>query len=441
MAWINQQWEESMAEAKSYEISKWDVVRAFERVKANQGAAGVDRQTLDDFEKDLAGNLYKIWNRMSSGSYFPPPVRTVEIPKGDGKTRPLGIPTVSDRVAQQVVKQQLEPLIEPHFHPDSYGYRPGKSALDAVAVTRKRCWRRNWVIDLDIKGFFDNLDHDLVLRAVRHHTTSPWILLYVERWLKAPAQIADGTLVERTKGTPQGGVISPLLANLFMHYAFDTWMVRTFPNVQFARYADDAVVHATSEQQAEEVLAAIRERLRECHLEVHPEKTKVVYCKDSDRPDDHDHTSFDFLGYSFRPRGAKNYRGRKFTSFLPAISQKASKRIRQRIRDWKIPRGRSNQTLEQIADLVNPSVRGWFNYYGKFYPSMVKITLRHLERVLVKWVRDKFKNLRGHQRQSYHFLGRLARNHPDLFVLWKIGVTPAIESYEPNAPRGARSVR
>lgn len=430
-----------MAEAKSYEISKWELVRAFERVKANHGAAGVDKQTLEEFEKNLAGNLYKIWNRMSSGSYFPPPVRTVDIPKGDGKTRSLGIPTVGDRVAQQVVKTQLEPLVEPLFHDDSHGYRPGRSALDAVGRTRTRCWRQNWVIDLDIKGFFDNLDHDLVMRAVRHHTTTPWILLYIERWLKAPALRQDGTMVERTKGTPQGGVISPLLANLFMHYAFDTWMQRKYPGVLFARYADDVVIHAASKQQAEEVLAAIRERLGECHLEVHPEKTKIVYCKDDDRPDDHDHTSFDFLGYSFRPRRAKNRHGKFFVGFLPAISNKARNKIWQKIREWRIPRKRSNQTLEQIASLVNPSIRGWFNYYGKFYPSMAKITLRYLEHILVKWMRLKFKNLRFHHRRACHCLGRIARGNPDLFVLWQIGVMPATGLHEPNASRGARSVR
>ena len=336
---------------------------------------------------------------------------------------------------------QLEPLVEPLFHDDSYGYRPGRSALDAVAKTRTRCWRQNWVIDLDIKGFFDNLDHELVMRAVRRHTTSPWIILYVERWLKAPAQKQDGTMVERTKGTPQGGVISPLLANLFMHYAFDTWIARTYPDVQFARYADDAVVHVASKERAMEVLAGIRERLGECKLEVHPEKTKVVYCRDDDRPGDHDHTSFDFLGFSFRPRGAKNRWGKMFVSFLPAISVKARKKIRLMIRSWKIPRQRSNQTLEDIAALVNPSVRGWFNYYGKFYPSMVKITLRYLERVMVKWMQDKFKKLRVHQRRACHCLGRIARSNPGLFVLWQIGVVPAAGSYEPSASRDARLVR
>jgi len=198
-----------VTKAKSYEVSKQNVWEAYKRVKANRGSAGVDWQSLEAFEKDLKNNLYKIWNRMSSGSYFPPAVRVVEIPKASGGTRPLGIPTVGDRVAQTVAKMYLEPLVEPHFHPDSYGYRPGKSALDAVGVTRKRCWRKDWVIDLDIKGFFDNLDQNLVLRAVRHHTDTPWLLLYIERWLKAPAQKEDGVLVERTKGTPQGGVITP----------------------------------------------------------------------------------------------------------------------------------------------------------------------------------------------------------------------------------------
>ena len=269
-----------MLEAKPFSISKHLVAKAYRLVKANRGAAGVDRQTVEAFEEDLKGNLYKIWNRMSSGSYFPPPVRLVEIPKGDGRMRPLGIPTVADRVAQMVVKLTLEPLVEPVFHPDSYGYRPGKSALDAVGVARKRCWRMDWVIDLDIRDFFGSLDHDLLLKAVRHHTELKRIHLYVERWLKAPVQRVDGTLEARTAGTPQGGVISPLLANLFMHYAFDEWMRRTFPSVPFERYADDVVIHCVSQAQARSVLAAVRKRLSECNLELHPEKTKVVYCKD-----------------------------------------------------------------------------------------------------------------------------------------------------------------
>jgi len=415
-----------MTKAKPYAISKQVVWDAYKKVKANQGAAGVDGQSLAAFEKDLKSNLYKIWNRMSSGSYFPPPVRLVEIPKGNsGSTRPLGIPTVSDRIAQMVVKMYFEPLVEPHFHPDSYGYRPDKSALDAVGVTRQRCWRQDWVIDLDIKGFFDNLDWDLLLRAVRHHTDIPWILLYVERWLKAPVQHGDGSLEERTKGSPQGSVISPLLANLFMHYALDEWLRRNFPSIQFARYADDAVIHAQSLSQARHVLNAVRERLRECGLELHPEKTKIVYCQDSDRRRTRDQVRFDFLGYTFRPRRAKNRWGKPFVSFLPAVSDKAAKSIRAKIRSWRLGANRNNQTLEEIAKFVNPSVRGWVNYYGRFYRSALTPVLRCLERSLVYWVRRKFKRFARHRRKAVHWLGTVARREPKLFVMWQLGIRPA----------------
>lgn len=415
-----------MTKAKPYAIPKQIVWDAYKKVKANRGAAGVDGQSLADFEKDLKNNLYKLWNRMSSGSYFPPPVRLVEIPKGTtGQTRPLGIPTVSDRIAQMVVKLMLEPDVEPHFHDDSYGYRPGKSALDAVGVTRRRCWRSDWVIDLDIKGFFDNLDWDLVMRAVRHHTDVPWILLYVERWLRAPVQHADGRLEERTKGSPQGSVISPLLSNLFMHYAFDDWLRRHHPSIQFARYADDAVVHVRSRHAAETLLAALRQRLAECGLELHPEKTKIVYCKDDDRRGSHEQTSFDFLGYTFRPRRAKNRDGKLFVSFLPGVSSKAAKSIRATIRSWRLGATRNNQSLEEIAKFVNPFVRGWVNYYGRFYKSALTPILRSLERSLVYWVRRKFKPLRDHQRNAVHWLGRVAQREPNLFALWSHGIRPA----------------
>jgi len=415
-----------MTKAKPYAISKRVVWEAYKRVKTNRGAAGVDGESLMAVEKDLKNSLYKIWNRMSSGSYFPPPVRLVEIPKGNtGATRPLGIPTVSDRIAQTVVKMYLEPQVEPYFHPDSYGYRPGKSALDAVGVTRKRCWRQDWVIDLDIKGFFDNLDHDLVMRAVRCHTKSPWILLYVERWLKAPVKREDGSLEERTKGSPQGSVISPLLANLFMHYAFDEWMRRYDPSIQFGRYADDAVIHAKSLLQAERVLIAVRERLKQCGLELHSEKTKIVYCQDSDRRGNHEHTTFDFLGYTFRPRRAKNRWGKPFVSFLPAIGKKAANSIRATIRSWRLGARRNNQSLEKIAKFVNPYVRGWVNYYGRYYKSALTPVLRCLERSLIYWARRKYKRLKGHQRRAAHWLGRVARREPQLFVLWQIGIRPA----------------
>lgn len=414
-----------MPEAKPYVISKQLVWDAYQRVRANRGAAGVDGQSLVAFEQDLKGNLYKVWNRMSSGSYLPPPVRLVEIPKDNGGIRPLGIPTVADRVAQTVVKMVLEPMVEPVFHPDSYGYRPGRSALDAVGVARKRCWDADWVIDLDIKAFFDSIPHDLVERAVAHHTNLPWVRLYVARWLRAPLQRLDGTMEERVKGTPQGGVVSPLLANLFLHYAFDQWMRRIFPHVPFERYADDGVVHCRSERQAREVLDAIRGRFEQCGLELHPVKTKIVYCKDDDRQGDYEHIKFDFLGYTFQPRRAKNRWGKFFVSFLPAISTKAAKEIRKAIREWRMASTRSNQELEDLARLVNPVVSGWMNYYGRYYRSGVVQVLRYLNEALAAWVRRKYTRFRRRERASMHWLGRLARRDTDLFILWRLGVIPA----------------
>lgn len=413
-----------MSKAKPYVIPKQLVWEAYQRVKANRGAAGVDGESLTVFEEDLKGNLYKVWNRMSSGSYFPPPVRLVEIPKDTGGKRPLGIPTVADRVAQTVAKMVLEPLVEPVFHEDSYGYRPGRSALDAVGVARKRCWHANWVIDLDIKAFFDSIPHDLVERAVAHHTDLPWVRLYVARWLRASVQRPDGVLEERTKGTPQGGVISPLLANLFLHYAFDLWMRRTYPSVQFERYADDAIVHCTSERQARAVLEAIRGRFEQCGMELHPVKTRIVYCKDDDRPGDYENVKFDFLGYTFQPRRAKNRWGKFFVSFLPAISSKAAKKIRATIRGWRMASTRNNQRLEDLARLTNPSVRGWMNYYGRFYRSKCVQVLRHLNEALAAWVRRKYKRFRRRERASMHWLGRIARRDRKLFVLWQLDIVP-----------------
>jgi len=320
--------------AKPFDIPKRDVWEAYKRVRANQGAAGVDGQTIADFEADLSNNLYKLWNRLSSGSYMPPPVRRVDIPKSDGRVRSLGVPTVADRVAQMVVKRYLEPLVEPCFHQDSYGYRPGKSALEAVGVARQRCWRYDWVLDLDIKAFFDSIETDLLMRAVRRHTTCAWVLLYIERWLKAPVQTADGSLVVRERGTPQGGVISPLLANLFLHYGFDMWMRRNHPDIPFERYADDAICHCSSADQARELRASLEARLAECGLTLHPEKTKIVFCKDDDRRGDYPDHTFDFLGYRFRPRLARRRRGVFGVSFSPAASDKALKAIRQTVRTW-----------------------------------------------------------------------------------------------------------
>lgn len=303
----------------------------------------------------------------------------------------------------------------------SYGYRPGKSALDAVGVARKRCWRQDWVIDLDIKGFFDNLDHELMMKAVRFHTEEKWIHLYVERWLKAPLQQKDGQLIKRDKGTPQGGVISPLLANIFMHHAFDEWMRINFPGVKFERFADDSLVHCYSLKQAEDVLAAIKKRLQECGLELHPEKTKIVYCKDVDRKESYDYESFDFLGYTFRPRLSMNKSGKTFVNFTPAISNNAANRIRKEIRSWNIHL-RSDKNLTDLAKMFRAQVQGWVNYYGRYYKSAMYPFLRNIERYLIRWATRKYKRLRRHKRRAKHWLGRIRLREPNLFVHWKLGL-------------------
>jgi len=325
-----------MDKTKSYKISKHVVVEAFQRVKANKGAAGIDDESLEAFEANLKNNLYKIWNRMSSGSYFPPPVKAVEIPKKSGGKRVLGVPTVADRVAQMVVKIYFEPTVEPYFHQDSYGYRPGKSAVDVLTVTRQRCWKYDWVLEFDIKGLFDNIDHQLLMKAVRKHTDNPWVILYIKRWLRAPFQMPDGTVKERTSGTPQGGVISPVLANLFLHYAFDVWMDRNHPDKPFARYADDGVAHCRSMKEAEELYESLKDRFAACKLELHPTKTRIVYCKDDDRTGNYPVTRFDFLGYTFRARRSKSRYGKFFINFTPAVSNKAKRAMQKTIRGWRM---------------------------------------------------------------------------------------------------------
>ncbi|MBB2506304.1 group II intron reverse transcriptase/maturase [Amycolatopsis echigonensis] len=332
------------------------------KLKANKGAAGVDSVSIEEFEADLRNNLYKVWNRMSSGTYFPPPVRAVEIPKTGGGVRVLGVPTVADRVAQTVVAMEIEKRVEPMFHPDSYGYRPKRSALHAVAACRRRCLRAEWVLDLDISKFFDTVDHELMMKAVRANTDSAWVVLYVQRWLSAPLQRSDGTLERRDRGTPQGSVVSPILANLFMHYAFDAWMARKFPGVAYERYVDDAVVHCVSEKQALMLRDAITKRLTKVGLTLHPDKTKVVYCQNwNRRTGSYEHTSFTFLGYEFRARTARDKNGQLFGSFLPAISKEAEKRINREVRGWRLHR-HTDWTLGQIARWINPIVRGWLQY-------------------------------------------------------------------------------
>ncbi len=385
----------------------------------------MDKLTLEDYAADKSNQLYKVWNRMSSGSYFPPPVRRVEIPKSDGKKRKLGIPTINDRVAQTVVKSYLERLLDPHFHKNSFGYRPNKNAHDAVRQAAEQCRQKAWVLDLDIEGFFDNLDHDKLMQAVQKHITEKWVLLYIERWLKAPIEHEDGKLEYPTKGSPQGGVISPLLSNLYLHYTFDQWMHIHHSEIVFERYADDIVVHCTTKQEAEQLLEAIRERMLQCGLRLHPEKTKIVYCKNSNRKDKHEEVSFDFLGFRFKPKKARNRTtGEIFTDFGPAsISAKSLRKILDTIRSKNIHRRVGDELVELSNDLA-PHLRGWMNYFGKInkwflYPVTVAVNGR-----LVLWARNRYKSLHGSSWQGRQWLRIIYRDYPHLFDHWKYGFKP-----------------
>ena len=408
-----------MGSAKPYSIAKRTVWEAYQQVKANRGAAGIDDETIVMFEQNLSKNLYKLWNRMASGSYLPPPVRQVEIPKKTGGFRKLGIPTVSDRIAQTVVKLIIEPILDRMFHPDSYGYRPGKSAKQAVAVTRQRCWQYDWVVEFDIKAAFDQIDHGLLMKAVRTHIRENWILLYLERWLTAPFEAEDGTRLPRERGVPQGGVVSPILMNLFMHYTFDRWMQRTYPQCPFARYADDAVVHCRSQKQAQAVIQAIAARLEECGLTMHPEKSKIVYCKQNRRTGNYPQVQFTFLGFTFRPRGARDKENRLFTSFLPGVSKDALKRMRQTVRGWQLHR-QTGKTLAELAQQCNSTLRGWWNYYGEFYRSAMHKLFRYIDCRLEKWARRKYKTLLRHKQRSAEWLSKMKTECPEMFHYWQV---------------------
>jgi group II intron reverse transcriptase/maturase len=407
-------------EGKPFDIPKRLVWQAWKRVKANGGAAGADGVTIEAFEAGLGDNLYKIWNRMSSGTYFPPPVRAVEIPKSSGGTRLLGVPTVGDRVAQTAAALALEPRTEAIFHDDSCGYRRERGALDAVAKCRQRCWEKDWVIDLDVRKFFDSVPWDLMVKAVQASTTHKqrWIVLYVRRWLAAPIVMADGRTQARDKGTPQGSAVSPVLANLFMHYAFDTWLEREFPAVQFERYADDAVVHCATERQAKEVLAALDNRMAEAGLQLHPDKTRIVFCKDGKRRyADCAHTSFTFLGYTFRARNAPTRDGTSmFTGFLPAVSKDALKRMSEEVRSWRIHL-RTATELKDLAAWANPIVRGWMTYYGRYYRTALDGLLRRINAYLMRWAQRKYKRLRPF-RKARRWWHELTARQPRMFAHW-----------------------
>jgi RNA-directed DNA polymerase len=410
-----------LKKTKPFHLPKQLFVQAYKLVKANAGTAGVDQQSIEAFSRNAKDNLYKLWNRMSSGCYFPPPVKAVSIPKKTGGERVLGIPTVEDRIAQMVVKLILEPEIEPHFLADSYGYRPNKSALAAVGITRKRCWQYDWVVEFDIKGLFDNISHELLMKALYKHTKCQWVILCIKRWLTAPMQLADGTIINRETGTPQGGVISPLLSNLFLHYAFDKWMQQHYPDIPWCRYADDGLLHCKTQMQARYVLDMLAERFKSCKLQLHPDKTKIVYCKDSNRGGECQSVSFDFLGFTFRPREAVNRQNKwRFTSFTPAASKASMKAMRAKVKRCRIGR-RTELELRDIAKMCNPMLRGWINYYGTYHGSGLEAVYRHFNKTLVTWAMRKYKKLRHRKMKAIEFLGAIAKENPTLFAHWHRG--------------------
>ena len=410
-----------MEYTKQFTIPKQLVFDAYKKIKANSGSAGVDKETIKDFENNLKNNLYKIWNRLSSGSYFPSPVKMVAIPKRSGGERYLGIPSVTDRIAQMVIKQVFEPKVEPYFDQDSYGYRPNKSALDAIGVTRDRCWSRSWVLEFDIKGLFDNIDHSLLMKAIKKHTSQKWIILYIERFIKAPIQMPDGTTQNRDRGVPQGGVISPVLANLFLHYVFDVWMRKYYPNNQWCRYADDGLVHCRTKKDAISLKTALQTRFLACLLEIHPDKTKIIYCNNSRYPLNYPHKEFDFLGYTFRDKWIQNTKTKvMFLGFNPGVSKAAIKSMRGKTRKLNI-RNRTDLSLEEIGQFYNPIIRGWIEYYGKYGKAALDPVLRHINLSLMGWAMRKHKKISGKTKAAI-FMRSIAHRQPDLFAHWKCGM-------------------
>jgi group II intron reverse transcriptase/maturase len=402
-------------------ITKQMVWDAFKKVRSNKGSAGIDNQSLADYELKLKANLYKLWNRMSSGSYFPVAVKEVSIPKADGKERKLGIPTVSDRIAQEVIKSYLEPRLEEVFSEHSYGYRPLKNSHQAVAEVRDNVQKYAWVIDMDISSFFDNMSHEKVMLALERHVDEKWVLMYAKRWLTAPMMDKNGNVTNREKGTPQGGVISPLLANLFLHYTFDKWFGQHYADLSFVRYADDIIVHCNSEEESREVLSAIKERMSACELNLNEEKTQIVYCKTANRKLKFKTVKFDFLGFSFQPQSTKNRKLNKvFLGYNCSISRKSELKISKEIKQSKFHQW-TGSTLLEIAETFNPKLRGWLNYYGKFQLYKLNRIFGIFNWRLIKWAVKKYKRLGGSMRKAGDWIRATAKSYPNIFVHWQHG--------------------
>jgi RNA-directed DNA polymerase len=408
-------------ETKSLPITRRMVWEAYRKVRRNKGVAGIDEESLDKYKESLSDNLYILWNRLSSGSYFPPAVLEVEIPKDDGKKRKLGIPTVNDRIAQQVVKTYLEPRFEAEFSPSSYGYRPNKSAHQAIESVRMNVREYWWAIDMDITGFFDNMSHELLMKAVSKHVEEKWAKMYIMRWLEAPIEDKDGNKRYRNgKGTPQGGVISPLLANLFLHYALDKWLELKHPQLRFVRYADDAIIHCYTLSQAEQLLQAIKQRMQDCGLEVNEKKSKIAYCKKAGRKAPYKTVSFDFLGYTFQPRPTRSKEGRMFLGFDCAISTKSKKRITEEIRKTKFHKW-TGSDITRIADEFNPQIKGWINYYGHFRKYSLMKLFRIFHHRLMHWAVNRYKRFKGSMRKAGRWLYEMSRKQTELFIHWQHG--------------------
>jgi RNA-directed DNA polymerase len=408
---------------KTQPVSKEQVWSAWKKVKQGGKGIGIDQVNISMIESNPRKYLYPLWNRLASGSYFPPAVKQVPIPKGADKERMLGIPTILDRIAQEVIRVELEKIVEPLFHPSSFGYRPGKSAHDAVEQCAKNCWERWYVVDLDIKGFFDNIDHEQMMAMLRKYTSQKHILLYSARWLKASMIAQNGKQQTRDKGTPQGGVISPLFANIYLHEAFDQWMADTQPRIVFERYADDIVIHTRSIEQSNFILDKLKDRFKQYSLEVHPEKTRIVYCYRTARffkENKNIPVSFDFLGFTFKPRLCEKSNGEKFWGFRPAISKESEKRITGELRKMAIQRWMTYD-IYGLANVLAPKIRGWLYYYGKYRLSEMHRVFRLLNIRIARWARKKYK-LRTYSK-SYGWLKRIIRFYPNTFVHWQCGFT------------------